>query len=239
MRKKILFKDEEISREIEMHILNGHFKEGSRLPSERKIAEDHGVQRDTVRSALNILIRKGMLIREPRRGYYVAPHRVEFDLNNFRSIKSVIESIGRENNAILLSFEKICMDKKLAEITRLPEGTFCYLILRLRYFRGKPGSIERSYLIAEHVPGLTREDADRMLIYSLFREKYGIGMASMEQRITQVYASDMEAELLKVSRDEPLIKYEGLIYDRKDRLIEFFDNVIMTENIQFRLRDFA
>jgi DNA-binding GntR family transcriptional regulator len=49
----------------------------------------------------------------------------------------------------------------------------------------------------------------------------------------------MEAELLRVSRNEPLIRYDGMIYDRKDRLIEYFDNVVMPDNIEFHIRDFA
>ncbi len=239
MRKRILFKDEEISQEIERRIDEDRLKEGDRLPSERQLAEEFGVQRDTVRSALEILLRRGVLIRKPRKGYFVAPWRIEFDLNNFLSIRKAVENIGKENKAILLSFEKVCIDEYLADYTKLPEGTLCYLILRLRYFRGKPESIERSYLIAERVPGLTREDVDRRMVSSVLRKKYGMNMASMDQRLTQVYASDMESELLKVSKNEPLIRYEGIIYDRNDKLIEYFDNVIRTENVEFRIRDFA
>jgi DNA-binding GntR family transcriptional regulator len=49
----------------------------------------------------------------------------------------------------------------------------------------------------------------------------------------------MEAELLRISKDEPVIRYDGMIYDRKDRLIEYFDNVVMPDNIEFHIRDFA
>ena len=38
---------------------------------------------------------------------------------------------------------------------------------------------------------------------------------------------------------EPVIRYDGMIYDRKDRLIEYFDNVVMPDNIEFHIRDFA
>ena len=45
MRKRILFKDEEISREIERRIREERLKEWDRLPSERQLAEEFGVQR--------------------------------------------------------------------------------------------------------------------------------------------------------------------------------------------------
>ena len=44
MRKRILFRDEEIAREIEMRIEDERLKEGDRLPSERQLAVEFGVQ---------------------------------------------------------------------------------------------------------------------------------------------------------------------------------------------------
>lgn len=239
MRKRILFKDEEIAREIERRIEAERLKEGDRLPPERQLAEEFGVQRDTVRCALTVLVKKGVLVRRPRKGYFVAPKRIELNVNNFRSVKKDIESIGRSNRTVMLNYEIISMSKRLSEMTELPEGTLCYQVLRIRYDNEKPMSLERSYIIAEHVPGLTREELEHRSLASILRQEYGITLVSAQQRITQVYADDLEAELLRIGRDEPIIRYEGLIYDRKNRLIEFFDNVVLPENIEFRIRDFA
>ena len=239
MRKRILFKDEVISREIERRIQDERLNEWDRLPSERQLAEEFGVQRDTVRSALEILIKKGVLIRKPRRGYFVAPKRIEINLNHIRSIIKEIERVRIDNRSILLNLEKISMSKSLSEITQLPEGTLCYQILRIRYDSNRPMSLERSYLIAEHAPDMSREDLEQHTLGSLLKNRYGLSLSSVHQRITQVYPNDMEAELLRVSRDEPLIRYDGMIYDRKDRLIEYFDNVVMPDNIEFHIRDFA
>ena len=139
----------------------------------------------------------------------------------------------------MLNFEMISMNKRLSEITQLPEGTLCYQILRIRYDSNRPMSLERSYLIAEHVPGLSREDLEKYPMSSMLKNRYGLSLSSVHHRITQVYADDMEAELLRISKDEPVIRYDGMIYDRKDRLIEYFDNVVMPDNIEFHIRDFA
>jgi DNA-binding GntR family transcriptional regulator len=100
-------------------------------------------------------------------------------------------------------------------------------------------SLEKSYLVAEHVPDMSREDLEQHNLGSLLKNRYGLSLSRVQQRITQVYADDMEAELLRVSRNEPLIRYDGMIYDRKDRLIEYFDNVVVPDNIEFHIRDFA
>lgn len=239
MRKHILFKDEEISHEIERRVRDERLREGDRLPSERQLAEEFGVQRDTVRCALEILLKNGVILKRPRQGYYVAPKRIEINVNNFRTVKKEIENLGRTSRSIMLNYEMISMGKKLSEITQMPEGTLCYQVLRIRYDGEKPASLERSNIISEHVPGLSREDLEQHGLASVLRHEYGIVLVSAHQRITQVYGNDMEAELLRISRDEPLIRYEGLLYDRKDRLIEYFDNVVLPESIEFHIRDFA
>lgn len=239
MRKRILFKEEEIAREILLLIENAHLKEGDRLPAERQLAEGFGVQRDTVRCALDILLKKGVIIKRPRQGHYVAQKKIEIDLGNFSAIKKEIEYIGTNRKSIVLNYETVSIGKRLSEMTQLPRGTLCYHILRIRYDNEKPISLERAYLTAGHVPELRREDLEQRTLTSLLRKKYGITLVSAHQRITQVYADDMEAELLKISRNEPIIRYEGLIYDKKGRLIEFFDNVIIPERIEFHIREFA
>lgn len=239
MRRRILFRDEEIAREIEWRIADERLKEGDKLPSERDLAEEFGVQRDTVRSALDTLIKRGVLISRARRGHYVAPDRIQINLSNFRAIRREVESIGDDYRANMLSFEKISIDKDTAARTGLPEGTLCFKTMRIRYGSEKPLSLERSYIVAENVPGLTREDLEQKTLTSILRQRYGIIPVGSDQRISQVYPDSMEAELLRVSMDEPLIRFEGLIHDRKDRLIEFFDNVVLPDRIEFHIRDFA
>lgn len=239
MRKRILFRDEEISREIEMRIVEGRMKEGDKLPSERQLAEEFGVQRDTVRCALDTLIKKGVIVKVPRRGHFVAHKRIEVNLSNFRTIRREVESIGETYRAITLSYEKVCISRQLAETMQLDEGTLCYQILRIRYDNNKPMSIESAYVVAEHVPELSRDELEDRSLASILRQRYGIILSGADQRITQVYPGNMEAELLRVGKDEPLIRYEGLLYDRKGRLIQYFDNMIVPDSIEFHIRDFA
>lgn len=239
MRKRILLKEEEISREIERRIEYEQLREGDKIPSERELAEEFGVQRGTVRCALEVLLNKGVIIKRPRQGHFVAPRRIEINLNNLRSIMKEIERVGICNKSIILSFEVINMSKKLSEITKLHEGTLCYQLLRMRYDNNGPISLERSYVISEHVPEMSKEDLEHQTLGPFLKNKYGIQLTSTHQRITQVYCGDMEAELLRISKGEPLIRYEGLIYDRKDRLIEYFDNLVLPDSIEFHIRDFA
>ena len=48
--------------EIESRILDGALRPGDRIPSERKLAEDFGVSRPSIREAIQKLVAKGLLI---------------------------------------------------------------------------------------------------------------------------------------------------------------------------------
>ena len=56
---------------------NGELLPGERLESERDLAEKYGVNRQTVRSALNVLIEDGVLIKVPYKGTFVAKQIVK------------------------------------------------------------------------------------------------------------------------------------------------------------------
>ncbi|MBU6493854.1 MAG: winged helix-turn-helix domain-containing protein, partial [Burkholderiales bacterium] len=55
-----------VVKDLENRILEGSWRERTRLPSERALAESHGVSRATVREAIQRLVARGLL--ETRRG---------------------------------------------------------------------------------------------------------------------------------------------------------------------------
>lgn len=232
-KKRVLTKDVLLAKEMEYMLESEHYTEGARLPSEREMASAFGVQRGTVRSALQILLDKGMILAKPRAGYFVAPRRVDFNLNAYDSRKSVIEQMGKNTYVKLLTFEKISVSEKMAEKTTLEEDSQVYRIMRLRFASGLPMALERTHIRCDLVPGLTEEDVHNKSIYAALRQKYKIHIARSEEKVTAVYANGLESELLNTTRFRPLMRYEGIVYDSEERLIEYFDDIILKEKVQF------
>jgi GntR family transcriptional regulator len=233
MRKRVLFKDEEVAREIELLIEKEGLEAGEKLPSERDLAIQYGVQRNTVRSSLDILIRKGLVNKNPRKGCFVAEKREQIHLNDFMSIKRLIETIGHASTIKPITFEEIRADEFLSQKSAIPEGTDCYMITRSRLIDGVPATLEKSYVAKENMPDLEGKPDDMSIMAETLRKKYDIYLERTEQRITQASAGVEEAELLEVEVDEPLLRCEGVIYDRKGRLIEYFDNLLRIEMLEF------
>lgn len=79
---KVLLPNEEVARRLSDAIRSGSFQVGSRLPSERKLAEQMEVSRPTVREAVRIMVQQGVLTVRPGSGggIYVASEDVPFDI---------------------------------------------------------------------------------------------------------------------------------------------------------------
>lgn len=61
----------QIYRRLKDGIIGGEYPPGARLPSESALYREHGVQRDTVRHALELLVCEGLIVKQPGRGSFV------------------------------------------------------------------------------------------------------------------------------------------------------------------------
>lgn len=62
---------DEIVEQLETMILEGVLQAGERLPAERKLAEQFGVSRPSLREAIQKLVAKGLLVSRQGGGNYV------------------------------------------------------------------------------------------------------------------------------------------------------------------------
>ena len=237
MKRNVLTLDVMIAREIEYEIETGKYAEGDRLPSERILADTFGVQRGTVRSAIEMLEEKGIILSKEREGHYVAPRRIDFDLDAYNSRKVVIEKMGISTSVKLLTFEKISVTNKMSEDTGWPVDTQTFRIMRLRYAAGVPMALERTYIKCELAPGLTEEDVNNKSLYEALATKYNEHVDLAESKVTAVFANGLESILLNIGVARPVMRYEGLVYDREGRLLEYFDDIILKDLVQFISND--
>jgi GntR family transcriptional repressor for pyruvate dehydrogenase complex len=62
---------EDVQRQLEMALLDGRYPANSKLPSERVLAEQFSVSRNTIREALQRLVARGLLRSRPGAGVFV------------------------------------------------------------------------------------------------------------------------------------------------------------------------
>lgn len=80
-KKSVSEQKDAFIREIEARIFSGKLKPGDRLPTERELAEEMGVNRSIASSGLKILADKGFIEIRPRHGMVVSDYRRSGNMN--------------------------------------------------------------------------------------------------------------------------------------------------------------
>jgi DNA-binding FadR family transcriptional regulator len=62
---------EEVQRKLEVALLDGRYPANAKLPSERMLAEQFSVSRNTIREALQRMVARGLLRSRPGAGMFV------------------------------------------------------------------------------------------------------------------------------------------------------------------------
>lgn len=221
-------------------MLGSAYPSGSKIPSERALAEQLGLSRMTVRQAVENLVRLGTLERHSTSGTRVAAPGVVRNLAA-RAAASMTEMVARAGGrpgARLLRFGTLEADAGLARSLMLPRGTPVLGIRRLRLADGVPFCIEESCLPAARVPGLAASDlADGASLYALLRTRYGVlpGRRQGRIRVAQIGAED--AALLSVPSGCSVLEYRSVVSDPDGRPIERVVSLNHPQLVAFTVED--
>ncbi len=81
----------------------------------------------------------------------------------------------------------------------------------------EPFAVETCYLPADQFAGLTRNLVARGSLFSILESSYGIQIAYADEEMDATAAAPATANLLKVARDEPLLRIRQVIYSTKGK----------------------
>ena len=87
-----------ISRHLKNAIRAGAYPPGAKLPSESELCRDYGVQRDTARRALNLLVQEGLIVKHPGRGSFVKSRTDKITLEVDPAIAEFLRRIAKEQS---------------------------------------------------------------------------------------------------------------------------------------------
>lgn len=139
-------------------IVHGSLPAHAALPSERAVAELHGVSRMTARRALEAMESEGLAYSEDRKGRFVSPKRLTYDVSNMVSFAVDAEARGTELEIELLSRGAFKADAKLAAALSVSIGEQLHGYTRLFRIGGHAAFLETEYVHARRFPGLLSQD---------------------------------------------------------------------------------
>jgi GntR family transcriptional regulator len=117
-------------------IRSGVFKPGDAIPSECQLTQQFHLSRMTVRQALGRLSYEGVIVRQRRRGSFVAEPRLQHT-SIFPSFEEEMRARGARPGIRLLQRRHEPATGKVAESLSVPEGSSLVVLERLRLVDGQ------------------------------------------------------------------------------------------------------
>lgn len=204
-------KYESIANQIADRINNNEFSETHKIPTEDQLVEEYKVSKNTVRSAIKVLMKAGLIFPVQGSGMFIRETRKynTVFLSGTRGITK--DHPGNHLINKCLSLEIIHADDNLAQIMQCEIGTPIYYIERLRIVDDAPYAIEYTYYNKDIIPYINKEIVESS-IYGYIKNDLHISFGFADKYISSRKLTEKESQLLKLEVGDPAIIIEDNVY---------------------------
>lgn len=211
---------EELRRRIVADINAG--VPGTKLGSERELAEHYSTSRSTLRQVLAALEEAGLVDRVIGRsgGIFISHTQIQRNLTDVIGVPAFLASQGHIAGTRVLSTRIGAPDAGTRQALGIGADDFVVEIQRLRLADGSPISLELAQFPAEAFPGLLEQQLGGSL-YEILETRYGLVTARADEHIEAVNATPEEATLLGIRPKSALLLITRITYDQNDAPCEF------------------
>jgi len=195
---------------LENKIQDGEFVPDDRIPAETKLAEIYGIGRPTVRQAIDILVKKGMVVRRRGAGTYVKQPSEAVDLF---SLAGTLSSFHKKGITVK---SRTIQQTKSVPVDDRPGNPFtggrAYRYTRLSMVEKKPVLLEEMYLHPELFHGIDKIDMEGRSLSQLVQKHYYMTPVGGRQNFRIAFTDGTNAALLEISKQTPILEVERLIH---------------------------
>lgn len=219
-----------LENQLKQYLRNKHFQPQERLPSERLLSQELGVQRLTLRVALQRLKDQGILNVRKNSGYYLAEPRVPITLGK---PNSYFDSRSDQPRCTLpLNFFKTEFDSSVMHkfSNSDPAG---YCIIGLQTQQQIPYGLITTLIPAHCIPSTCFHDFLQQNLFTLYEQNQQKIVHSNEQ-ISSCSATEVESFLLGVPPQTPLVYHHVYSHNAKGQCVLIQKIVYLSERVEFQ-----
>lgn len=193
-----------VAQSIEEDIMNGVYTKSQKLPTEDVLIQKYEVSRNTIRKAVDVLVRRGIVMPIQGSGLFLRNNSVEgcINLENFHGLTTGFSK--SKISSKVLSFELIKADETIAEYLHCELNTLIYAIKRIRYVNEIPSVIEYSYYNKDIIHYLNMEIINGS-IYRYITEDLKMAIGYVDRIITAEKLNESDAAILGLNEGDPAL----------------------------------
>ena len=200
-------------------VKRGEHQPGSRLPSERQLADQLNVSRPTVREALRILEEEGQITRQVGIGTFVRDvPLVEAGLESLVSFTEMMARSGHQAGTSYLDVSESEMSGQEAERFRAPAGGRKLVVKRVRTLDGSP-AMYSVHVCPKDLLGDPPLEEFRGSFFALLQRHSGLRVSYSDTQISSELAGREIGELLDLPPRVPLLVLDELVCSADHRVM--------------------
>jgi len=213
-------------------IASGGLKPGTKLPTEAELSAQFGVNRHTVRRALEELSRDGLVRVEQGRGSFVAEDVLDYNVEARTRFSEWIRKHNKEPSGLIRQLREVPADQRVAAGLGVRGGSRVVVLERLGFADDRPVSLTRHYFPAQRLKGMLQALQATPRITEALRSVGVDDYLRLQTRVTARLPTQTEAELLRMARNRPVLITENVNVDRAGTIVEFATGCYPTPRVQ-------
>ncbi|RZM74694.1 phosphonate metabolism transcriptional regulator PhnF [Leptolyngbya iicbica] len=211
----------QIADELRRHIEETVYKVGDRLPTEPELSERFGVNRHTLRRAIEVLRNEGIVSVERGRGSFVTATPITLHLSRRVRFNKDLKAQSLQPSWQVLRVVELQADAKLSQRLEIAIGAPVVLYERLSSVEGVPLSISSSHFSGQQFPNLVKHCEVYCSISKMLQEEYGCEHFRRSTRVSAQLAQNEDARLLKMPTNGAVLLSESINVNQHDTVIEY------------------
>lgn len=215
-------KYKDIADDIRQKIINQEYTFGQKLPYEYVLCMSYHCNKETMKKALDILVKEGLIIRRRGAGTFVKDFDPANEGQTHYSGRGLTAKYAGEKEVTseVIEFEVVPADELLSKKLQIEIGDFVYHIIRVRLLDKLPYLIDITYMPISLIPNLKLENL-KGSVYEYIEKVLKLKIQSCHMTISAALSTPLEQEYLNLKECEPYIQEEQVSYLGNGAIFEY------------------
>ncbi|ENT4819118.1 TPA: GntR family transcriptional regulator [Citrobacter farmeri] len=183
---------------IRHQIKLGVFRPHDKIVTENALCDILNISRTTVRLAFNELLEEGLIVRQRRKGTFIADKKINRRLNSLYNFTESMREQGIKPRSLVLQSEVIDADEIVADKLNLTQTQRKVFILkRVRLGDDTPLLLETTCIPWNLCQGIELYDFATLSLYDVLKNEFGLTITHATEHIEAVIISKSAAHYLQ------------------------------------------
>lgn len=211
----------QVANELRKEVLSGEYGENGCIGTHTQLAERFGVSMITIRKAVQILEKEGMVEILQGKGTFVRRSTLVDPLEKLTGISNMMLSLDMEHQVLVPILELRETPKWMDSDVCEELGEKSLFIRRIICLQGVPIADADMYLPGKYASYFTKEEVENSTVYQIYQSNLGIQLGRGRQVIRAAGADKELARNLEVVENSPVLQIIRKSYDNTGNLIEY------------------